>query len=157
MTLFDPTTDLEINRLLQASPAQIWRCWSDARLLEQWWAPKPVITRDVVIDLRPGGRFYSVMDVPDHGEMAGEGCFLDVVPERRLVWTDMMEEGWRPARAEFFGFTAVITMEPEGTGTRYVARAMHRKPEVAKQHADMGFYDGWGTVITQLDALALGM
>lgn len=154
---FDPTTDLEISRLLRAKPAQIWRCWSDPKLLEQWWAPRPVVTRDVVIDLRAGGRFRTVMDVPDHPEMAGEGCFLDVLPERRIVWTDMMEAGWRPARAEFFGFTAIITMTPEGEGTRYVARALHRTREVAQQHEDMGFQDGWGTVIGQLDDLALTM
>lgn len=152
--LFDKTTDLEINRLMKASPAQIWRCWTDPKLLEQWWAPKPVVTRDVVIDLRPGGRFSSVMEVPGHGEMAGEGCFLDVVPERRLVWTDLLERDWHPARGEAFGFTAVILMEPEGSGTRYIARALHGTEALAKKHEEMGFFDGWGTVAGQLDELA---
>lgn len=154
---FDPTTDLEITRLMRASPDQIWRCWTDPALFAQWWAPRPVVTRDVVIDLRPGGRFASVMDVPDHGEMRGEGCFLDVEHGRRIVWTDMMEAGWRPARTEIFGFTTIVTLTPEAGGTRYVARAMHRTREVAARHEAMGFHDGWGTVAAQLEDLAAGL
>ena len=37
------------------------------------------------------------------------------------------------------------------------AVARHRSAETAKQHADMGFHDGWGTVATQLEAYAQGL
>jgi uncharacterized protein YndB with AHSA1/START domain len=152
--ILNPETDLELVRHLKAPPAKVWRCWTEPRLLEQWFAPKPVVTRDVEIDLRPGGSFRNTMDVPDHGTMVGHGCILDVVPEQRLVWTDLLQGGYRP-NADSFGFTAFILLEAEGTGTLYRAIALHRTPDQRKSHEDMGFHDGWGTAAAQLDALAV--
>lgn len=152
--ILNPETDLELLRHLKAPPDKVWRCWTEPRLLEQWFAPKPVVTRDVEIDLRPGGSFKTKMDVPDHGTMTGHGCILEVVPERRLVWTDLLQGGYRP-NAETFGFTAFILLEPEGSGTRYRALALHRTSEKRDEHDKMGFHDGWGTAAAQLDDLAL--
>ncbi len=152
----NPETDLELIRHLKASPSKVWRCWTEPKLIEQWFAPRPVVTRDVEIDLRPGGSFRSTMDVPDHGSMVGHGCILDVVTERRLVWTDLLQGGYRPNDGGF-GFTAFILLEPEGEGTLYRAIALHRTPEQAKSHADMGFHDGWGTAAAQLDDVALAL
>ena len=152
---FDPTLDLELNRFLAARPAQVWRCWSEPALFCQWWTPKPVVTREAVLDLRAGGRFYSLMVMPDGTEMPGDGSFLEVVPGRKLVFTDLFLGDWQPAAQVGLGFAAIITMEPEGQGTRYIARARHRKPEERKAHEDMGFRSGWGTALTQLEALAI--
>ena len=41
-----------------------------------------------------------------------------------------------------------------GGGTSYTAIARHRNPDTRKTHEDMGFFDGWGTVATQLEAYA---
>lgn len=150
----NPDTDLELVRHLKAPPAKVWRCWTEAALLEQWFAPKPVATRDVSIDLRRGGSFRYTMDIPDHGSMSGHGCILDLIPERLLVSTDLLEGDWRPA-GESFGFTSYVFMEPEGTGTLYRAVALHLTPEKRVAHEQMGFHEGWGTAAAQLDALAV--
>lgn len=150
----DPRTDLELVRHFAAPPAKVWRCWSDVELMKQWWVPKPVWVRHMEMDLAPGGRFHTVMVVPDHGDSTLEGCFLDVVPERRITFTDALVAGYRPAGAAMFGFTAIITMEPEGTGTRYRALAMHKDQTIRDQHEAMGFHEGWGTCAEQLGELA---
>lgn len=152
----DPETDLEIVRHLRATPAQVWRCWTEPALLEQWFAPKPVVTRDVVIQPWPGGSFRTVMDIPGEGAVPGHGCILDVVPERRLVWTDTLQGGWRPS-AGGFGFTAVILLQPEGAGTLYRGVALHRSRDQRDAHEKMGFHDGWGAATAQLEALAAGL
>lgn len=144
--------DLVITRSLKAPPARVWRCWTEPKLLVQWFAPKPVIVKDPVIDLRPGGESSSTMVLEDGTEIPLMGCYLVVEPERRLVFTDCLGPGFRPRPGAFF--TAEILMEPEGTGTRYTARAIHGTPETKRQHEEMGFFDGWGTVITQLDEFA---
>ncbi len=151
---FDAETDLRIERRFEAGPDRIWRCLTEPALIEAWFAPKPVVTRDVSLDLRPGGSFRSVMDVPGHGEMPGHGCVLEVVERRRLVWTDLMRGGWHP-NAESFGFTAVIELWPDGSGTLYRANALHRSIAQRQDHEKMGFHDGWGAAADQLGALAL--
>ena len=150
----NPETDLELIRHFRAPPDRVWRCWTEASLLEQWFAPKPVVTRDVVLELHPGGSFRTTMDIPGHGSVTGHGCVLHVEPMRRLVWTDLMEGAFRPANA-VLGFTAIIALEPQGEGTLYRAVAMHRGPEQCQEHSRMGFHEGWGTAASQLDALAL--
>ena len=47
-----------------------------------------------------------------------------------------------------------LLADAPGGGTTYMAIARHRSAETCKQHRDMGFFDGWGTVATQLDAYA---
>ena len=111
-------------------------------------------------DLRPGGAFHTYMTgpLPDgtSGISDNPGCFLDVVPMQRIVSTSMLLEGYRPA-TPWLPMTAIITMADEGAGTHYVARVLHPNAETAQRHAEMGFFDGWNTCITQLDEFARGL
>lgn len=107
------------------------------------------------MELRPGGRFDSVMEGPNGERHASEGCYLLVEPERRLVFTDTMTAGFRPAGEPFF--TGIVAIAPDGEGTRYVAIARHGNPATKARHAEMGFADGWGTALDQLVELARAM
>jgi uncharacterized protein YndB with AHSA1/START domain len=46
--------------------------------------------------------------------------------------------------------TGVVTLQPEGTGTRYTAMAIHRDAATRAKHEEMGFHGGWGTALDQL-------
>jgi uncharacterized protein YndB with AHSA1/START domain len=46
--------------------------------------------------------------------------------------------------------TAIITLADYPEGTDYAAHVMHKSNADRTMHAEMGFYDGWGTVIGQL-------
>ena len=51
--------------------------------------------------------------------------------------------------------TAIIDIAADGQGgTIYTATARHRSSEARKSHEEMGFFDGWGTVATQLEEYA---
>lgn len=154
MTPFNPDLDLELTRHFDAPPAKVWRCWTEPALLMQWFAPKPVITTEAMMDLRAGGRFYTKMVMPDGTEYPNEGSFLEVVVNQRLAFTDLFTADWAPVAAPGLGFSATLTFAAEGDGTRYTARARHRTPAEKQQHADMGFHEGWGAASAQLDTLA---
>ena len=78
-----------------------------------------------------------------------DGCFLEVVPEKKLVFTTVLTEGWQPAEP-WLAITAILTFEAEGDGTLYSARVLHKNPEDSAKHDEMGFQEGWGTAIGQL-------
>lgn len=145
--------DLCITRLLRAPRATLWRAWTEPALLKQWWCPRPWTTEVRALELKPGGAFHTFMSGPDGGTSDNPGCFLDIVPQARLAFTSMLTGGWRPAKP-WLPFTAIITMADEAGGTRYDAQVMHPDAASAKQHEELGFFDGWNAAITQLEELA---
>ncbi|MEX2642860.1 MAG: SRPBCC family protein [Acetobacterales bacterium] len=144
--------DLELERVLKAPRAMVWRAWTEPEQLKRWFTPAPWKTVDCAMELRPGGRFYTHMRGPEGEDVRSEGCVLDVETGRRLVFTDTLLPDWRPAPAPFF--TAVVTMEDHPDGTLYRALAMHKDDADRKKHEDMGFHEGWGTVAGQLEQIA---
>jgi uncharacterized protein YndB with AHSA1/START domain len=151
----DPDLDLVLVRELAAPRAVIWRCWTEPEHLMQWFVPKPHKVTACHLDVRVGGACNTTFDV-EGAVMENKGVYLEVVPGEKLVFTDTYTEGWKPAAEPFM--TAIVTFEDMGGGrTRYTAVARHRNAETARQHRDMGFHDGWGTVATQLEAYAQGL
>jgi uncharacterized protein YndB with AHSA1/START domain len=148
----DPKLDLFFDRLVDVSPELVWTCWTTPEHLVKWFSPAPWVTTECTIDLRPGGLFHTVMRGPEGQSFPVDGCYLEVVPNRRLVWTDALAPGFRPKDGGFF--TGVIALEPEGSGTRYRAMAIHKTEGDRAKHAAMGFEQGWGTALEQLVAHA---
>lgn len=147
----DPKLDLVLERVVDVPPQLVWRAWTEPELVKQWFTPKPWTTVHCEIDLRPGGQFRTIMRSPEGQDSDNTGCYLEVVENRRLVWTDALGPGFRPREGGFM--TAVLTLEPSGGGTKYVARALHKDEKDRKAHEDMGFHVGWGTALDQLVAL----
>jgi len=153
MPEINPKLDLVLERVVDVKPELVWRAWTEPEHVMKWFTPKPWETIECEIDLRPGGLFKTTMRSPE-GEVqpASNGCFLEVVPSRRLVFTDALGPGYRPNPSSFM--TAYVLIEPEGSGTKYTAIAVHSSEEQRKQHEQMGFHDGWGTALDQLVAYA---
>jgi uncharacterized protein YndB with AHSA1/START domain len=147
------TQDLIISRIVRAPRATLWRAWTEPTLLKEWWCPRPWTTEVRAFDLRPGGAFHTFMQGPDGGTSDNPGCFLEVVPQARLVFTSLLVGDWRPG-TPWLPFTARITMADEGDVTRYVAQVMHPDTATRDRHESLGFFDGWGTCIDQLEQLA---
>lgn len=147
--ILDPETDLSFTRSIDAPRALIWECWTKPEHIPHFFVPRPHTVESCEIDLRVGGRFNTTFNV-EGNLMANNGVYLEVVPERRLVFTDTYTEGWKPAPDPFM--TAILDLDDNGKGgTTYTATARHRSSESRQRHEEMGFYDGWGTVVTQLE------
>lgn len=155
----NPKLDLVLERVVDVPVEMVWRAWTSPEHIKQWFTPKPWQTVECRIDLRPGGIFRTVMRSPEGEEFPGDGCFLEVVPNRRLVWTSALGPGFRPTavvptpnhECGELMFTAYILMEPAGPArTKYTAIAMHPDESAAKRHDAMGFKDGWGKALDQL-------
>ena len=144
--------ELVITRLIDAPREKVWRCWTEPKLIVQWFTPPPFKTVHAETDVRAGGASYIVMKAPDGTEMPNRGVYLEVVKHERLVFTDAYTEAWTPSPKPFF--TGVLTFENEAGKTRYTARARHWTQEDADAHAKMGFEQGWGIATDQLAALA---
>jgi len=150
-----PASDRELvlTRLIDVPREKLWRCWTEPRLMLQWFTPAPWKTIHAETDVRPGGSSYVVMQGPDGTEMPNRGVYLEVVENERLVFTDAYIRAWEPSQNPFF--TCILTFEDAGNGqTRYTARALHWTRENREAHEKMGFHQGWGLATDQMIALA---
>ena len=148
----EPLHELSLSRHIAAPRAMVWRCWTEPELIKQWFTPRPWTTPVVEIDLRPGGSSYMLFRGPDGEEVPNRGIYLEVVPQRRLVFTDAYVEAWVPSAEPFM--TAIASLSDEDGGTRYEARVRHWSHEAMQRHESMGFHDGWGKAADQLEDVA---
>ncbi len=148
-----PTYALTIERVLDAPVEKLWECWTSPERLGEWFCPKPWYVSDVCLDMRPGGECSMTMNGPNGERFENVGVYLVVEPKRRLVTTDAFLPGWIPSGRAFM--VAETLFDETGDGrTSYTARAMHWEEAAMKEHEEMGFYDGWGKSIDQLESLA---
>ena len=155
----NPKLDMTFERIVDVPGELIWKAWTTPEHLMPWFCPLPWHVVACEIDLRPGGLFRTVMQSPEGKQFPGDGCYLEVVKNERLTWTNALLPGFRPisgtAQPEStvdFKFTATIQLEAHGTGTRYIATVRHANEADCKTHRDMGFYEGWGIALDQLVA-----
>ncbi|MET3119473.1 uncharacterized protein YndB with AHSA1/START domain [Undibacterium sp. GrIS 1.8] len=149
----DPALDLILERVIDIPPELVWRAWTDPEMITQWFTPVPWKTIACEIDLRPGGAFKTEMQSPEGQSFPNVGCYLEIIENKKLVWTSAIGPGFRPlVSAPSPAMTAIILLEPLGTGTKYTAIALHKDEQDRKEHEAMGFHEGWGKALDQLVA-----
>jgi uncharacterized protein YndB with AHSA1/START domain len=141
--------ELVITRETHVSPEKLFQGWTTPELMEKWFCPKPWFVKDVKLDLRPGGFSSMLICGPNGEEMPNRGVYLEIIPNRKIVFTDAYTEGWEPNPN--FMFTGIVTFDPlPNGGALYTARGRHWTKEAAENHRQMGFYEGWGAAFDQL-------
>lgn len=141
--------DLFLTRVINASPERLFQAWTDPRTMEKWFCPKPWRVSVISSDLRPGGASVMTMHGPEGQEFPNNGVYLDVVPNRRIVFTDAFTTAWEPSDKAFM--VAEVTFEDIGGGkTRYSAHVRHWSVEDREAHEKMGFHEGWAKATEQL-------
>jgi uncharacterized protein YndB with AHSA1/START domain len=143
--------DLILTRVIDAPPAKVFNAWTDPALLKQWFAPAPWTTPTAELDVRPGGSTLVVMRGPDGNEFPNRGVYLEVIPDRRLVFTNAYTTAWEPSEKPFI--TVILTFEDLGGSTNYTALVRHWSIADREAHEKMGFHQGWPICAEQLAAL----
>jgi uncharacterized protein YndB with AHSA1/START domain len=146
--------ELVLSRLIDVPREKLWRCWTEPKLIVQWFTPPPWKTTSAKVDVRAGGSSLVMMKGPEGQEMPHRGVYLEVVKNEKLVFTDAYTTAWEPSAKPFF--TGILTFEDQGGPgkTLYTARALHWTVEDRDAHDKMGFHAGWGIATDQLTALA---
>lgn len=149
----NPRTDLVLERFIDAPRHLVWEALTKPEHLKEWYMPKPWgAVSACEMDARPGGIFSIDITTGEGQEFPNLGCFLEVVPMERLVWTSMLFPGYRPAVFDDIPITAIVTMETVGTGTRYVFTALHRDEADFESNKASGWQQGTEIALDQFVA-----
>ena len=144
----DNDRELSVTRFIAAPPARVWHAMTERQ--EEWWCPVPWHAKIVRPDRRPGGVCEMNFHGPDGEKEPQNGIYLAYDEGRRFITTDAVTDDFMPSGPFMIGIWEIA---PEGDGTRYTARGRHWTDEACKQHAEMGFVEGWGACADQLKAL----
>ena len=106
-----------VERRYDAAPGRVFRAFADRELKQRWMGceevSSPVIEQ---LDFRVGGREISRGGGEGGTEHLFEGTFLDIVPDRRLVFAFVMHVGGRKLSASI----ASVEILPDGPGARLI-------------------------------------
>lgn len=145
---FNPELDLILERNVATPIELVWAAWTEPKHLMHWFTPAPWKTIECDIDLRPGGLFRTVMLSPENTKHENIGSYLEIVPLKKLVFTDSFLPDYRPVESSFF--SAILLLERDGEGTQYTVIGRHKNIEDCRKHNEMGFHPGWNAALDQL-------
>ena len=154
----DPKLDFAIERFIDAPTRLVWEALTRPEHLKEWYMPRAwgrVVRTEM--DVRPGGIFSIDIATGDGREVPNLGCFLEVVPMERLVWTAMLFPGYRPAVFDDIPITAIMTLESVGAGTRYIFTALHRDEADFEKDKASGWAQGTEIAVDQFVAHVMSM
>jgi uncharacterized protein YndB with AHSA1/START domain len=150
--------NLKVTRVFDAPRERVWRAWTDPELFQRWWGPKDFTSAGNTMDLRVGGRYHWCMRAPDGQEFWTAGVYREIVPLKRLVYTDSFaDEKGNVVQAAHYGFPADFPLEQLVTVTLEDVDGKTRMTLVhedlpAGEHADLAEI-GWTQTLDKLAAV----
>lgn len=134
---------LTIERTFDAPLNLVWQAWTQAEHIARWWGPKGMEPQVVLHEFKEGGHWKYVTQMPNGGEFSADGIYLQIVPKERIHST----ANFRPMTE---GVETLVLLEEKDGKTAFTFHCIHPTAEYCQQQKEMGFYNGWGSVLTRL-------
>ncbi|MBK9163098.1 MAG: SRPBCC domain-containing protein [Acidobacteria bacterium] len=133
----------------------VWDAYTKPELLDQWWAPKPWISRTKVMDFREGGRRFYAMVSPEGLERWSVQKYTSITPKTNFklfnAFADENENLQLPGSDWDLNF-----LEQNGKTTVTVS-IYNESLERLEKMIEMGFKEGFTMTLGQLKGLLAEM
>jgi len=137
---------IAVTRAFDAPLGLVWRAWTDPEVLGEWLCPEACTVVSLAGDLRVGGAYRETMRCGED-DLTVTGRYLEIVPERRLVFTHRWEEPGAPE--------TVVTVELRARGGRTEVTLTQRG--FASEASAEGHRAGWASALENLANRLAGM
>jgi uncharacterized protein YndB with AHSA1/START domain len=108
-------------RVLQASPREVFAAFEQAGKIARWWGPKDFTNTFEQYEFKPGGRWVFTMHGPNGANYPNESVFREIQPDTRIVIEHIVKPWYR----------LTVTLAPRGEGTHLEWVQEFESPEVA--------------------------
>lgn len=140
-------------RMIAAPPAEVFRAWTQASLLAEWWGPHALFNPECEIEAKPGGRFRILMRDPGGNDFLVTGTVRDCLPERSLH-LDLRFPPSSPGATEPPADLAVAVTFAAADGSTHLAVRIHFETPVSHERClEAGLATGWEEGLDSLTAL----
>jgi uncharacterized protein YndB with AHSA1/START domain len=144
-------TQVLITREFDAPRHLVYRAWTTPDLIKRWWSGDRGEVTSIEVDLRVGGAWRYVMTANQGFEVAFHGEYQEVVPDERIVSTEIFE-GAPDAAA----VTTTSFAEQDGRTTVSIL-VQHSSQEHRDLHVNSGMEDGLQEAMNHLDQVVASL
>jgi uncharacterized protein YndB with AHSA1/START domain len=146
-----------ITREFEAPRRLVYRAFTTPDLVRRWWHANRGEVTVVEIDLRVGGAWRQVMVTTDGTEVGFHGVYREVVPEERIVSTEVYE-GLPPGVSEEDAATVnTATFEEEDGRTTLTILVQAASKASRDAIIASGMEDGLGDALALLEQVAISL
>ena len=147
---------LRVVREFDAPVEQVWKAWTESKLLDQWWAPKPWKAITKSMDFREGGLWLYYMQGPGGERHYCRADYKTVVPNKLFISVDSFcDENGNPT-TEGPGMHWKSVFSTSGTGTKVEVEITFATEADLEKIIEMGFKEGFAAAHVNLDELLAG-
>jgi uncharacterized protein YndB with AHSA1/START domain len=141
---FPSDTEILITRTVNAPPHLVYRAWTTPELVRKWWAGRRGEMKVADMDVRVGGAWRYVMVSNGQFDVAFHGIYREIVPNQRIVHTEVMEQPGTPPDSEEGAVLNTVTFEEahDGGATLVSIRTDAGSREVRDMIAQSGMEGG---------------
>jgi uncharacterized protein YndB with AHSA1/START domain len=144
-------TQILITREFDAPRHLIYRAWTTPELIKRWWGAERAEVTAVEVDLRVGGRWRYVSVTHSGFEFAFSGEYREIVPDERLVSTEVFEE-----MPEHEALNTLTLTENDGRTTLTIL-VEHDSKESRDGHVNSGMEAGLQDALRLLEQVAASL
>ncbi len=140
---FPSDEEILITRTLNAPRHLVYRAWTTPELVRKWWPGRRGEMTVAEMDFRVGGAWRYVMVAHGEFEVAFHGTYREIVPNERIVNTEVMEMPGAPQDGEDGAVVNTVTFdEADGGATTVRIRTNAGSKEVRDMIAQSGMEGG---------------
>jgi uncharacterized protein YndB with AHSA1/START domain len=141
-------TQILITREFSAPRHLVYRAFTEPELVRRWWAGDRGTVTSIEADLRVGGRWRYVMTANGGFEVGFTGEFREIVPDERIVRTEIFEP------MPDAGALSTATFTDLGDRTAVAILVEHTSKQNRDAHVNSGMEDGMNSSLDLLDQVA---
>jgi uncharacterized protein YndB with AHSA1/START domain len=143
----------QAKREFNAELPLVWRAWTEAELLDQWWAPAPWKCETRIMDFREGGRWVYDMVGPEGERHGGIQLYETISWEDNFSGKDAFADTDGEINEEMPVATWKNTFIPTEQGTMVICFAQYPDAESLETVIKMGMAEGLTMGHDQLEEL----
>jgi len=144
-----------ITREFDAPKHLVYQAFTTPELVSRWWTAKRGEMTTCEIDLRVGGKWRYVMQTPDGMEVGFHGEYREIVPDERVVSTEIFEGMPEGVPEEASVNTATFTEEDGRTTLEILVQ--HSSKQFRDMHVKSGMEDGLQDALDLVEELAVSL
>jgi uncharacterized protein YndB with AHSA1/START domain len=140
-----------ITREFDAPKELVYKAWTTPELVKRWWNAKRGHVTVAEIDLQVGGRWRYVMVTDDGDEVGFHGEYREIVPNERIVSTEVFED-WPDAES-----LNTLTLTEVAGRTLLTILVQHQSKEHRDAHIESGMEAGMQDALDLLEQEAISL